>query len=577
MASVINAHTGDSVELTSLWQDRRILLVFLRHLGCGFSKHQLDEIAEIKDDLSKSGVKPVFVALGTLKTAKAFIDLYGNPGEFYIANDAVFTPTHANTFNDTTTDSSRETKVAAAYKMMHLGHDPESTLADRAKAVSVRGYKDIPDLGGSSEEYSPDTEQLGGVFLLGPGNQCEYAFRSTTSGDTPYPHEILLFVESSERDTKDEELPTKSTKSTEFTHPRTTRWVTELKMRNIFRAVDSDEKEQKLIMLGVVPILALIAGLTTLFFLSFAALSISYLHLVLTSPARIRSRAAKAKKSEPITIQLLSPQDIDQLMIEAGRVDCDHPSLLEISTKEDDKTKSVEEANKAESNEIKEETNDDENPAILSEYELVTVAEQVCFLREFLAKPHPLLHRPGPVCPFMSGALRQNSIHIGVVRTTPNVTQEEIVTLVSPLANKFATLEPTKTHVNYKALLLVFPDIVNYTDSRSLIDGAHTILKPSFVNKGLMLGEFHQYNNTPSLHNPQFYPLRTPFATLVIRNMVPEDLSLLNVEKYPPTVRVSLLSSYLAKFEDDNSLTPATLDRARSELQRAQKKADKSN
>ena len=40
-----------------------------------------------------------------------------------------------------------------------------------------------------------------------------------------------------------------------------------------------------------------------------------------------------------------------------------------------------------------------------------------CYIREFLAKPHPLLGRSGPTCPFVPTALRLDSIYTAVVRT----------------------------------------------------------------------------------------------------------------------------------------------------------------
>ena len=61
-------------------------------------------------------------------------------------------------------------------------------------------------------------------------------------------------------------------------------------------------------------------------------------------------------------------------------------------------------------------------------------------------------------------------------------------------------------------------------------------LKPFFVEKGLMIGEFHMANNMSTkpltniqinyfyliggLRNPNFYPLRTPYPCLAMRYMV---------------------------------------------------------
>jgi hypothetical protein len=46
----------------------------------------------------------------------------------------------------------------------------------------------------------------------------------------------------------------------------------------------------------------------------------------------------------------------------------------------------------------------------------------------------------------------------------------------------------------YKAIVLIFPDMPLYF-APELIDSVQTELKPLFVNKGLMIGEFHSANN----------------------------------------------------------------------------------
>ena len=44
-----------------------------------------------------------------------------------------------------------------------------------------------------------------------------------------------------------------------------------------------------------------------------------------------------------------------------------------------------------------------------------------------------------------------------------------------------------------------------------------------FVERGLMIGEFHSANNATGLRNSSFYPLRTPYPCLAVRHMVPGD------------------------------------------------------
>lgn len=49
-------------------------------------------------------------------------------------------------------------------------------------------------------------------------------------------------------------------------------------------------------------------------------------------------------------------------------------------------------------------------------------------------------------------------------------------------------------------------------------------MKPSFVEAGMMLGEFYSENESPGLYNPDFRPLRSPIPLFVYRRLVPNDL-----------------------------------------------------
>ena len=54
-----------------------MLLVFLRHFGCSFCRQAISDVAELKPELDKRGVRPVFVHLGTPERAKPFFEYYG--------------------------------------------------------------------------------------------------------------------------------------------------------------------------------------------------------------------------------------------------------------------------------------------------------------------------------------------------------------------------------------------------------------------------------------------------------------------------------------------------------------------
>ena len=71
----IRSESGAS--LLELAEASPVLLVFLRHFGCSFCRQAISDVAELRPELDKRGVRPVFVHLGTPERAKPFFDYYG--------------------------------------------------------------------------------------------------------------------------------------------------------------------------------------------------------------------------------------------------------------------------------------------------------------------------------------------------------------------------------------------------------------------------------------------------------------------------------------------------------------------
>ncbi len=173
-----------------------------------------------------------------------------------------------------------------------------------------------------------------------------------------------------------------------------------------------------------------------------------------------------------------------------------------------------------------------------------------CYVREFLAKPNPLLGRQGPTCPFVPSSLKMDLIYLAVITKAVAPNKAGIQKVALSMLERFKQLEPTTgVKAQYKAIILIFPD-VSLNDAPDVIDGTQKHLKPHFVNEGLMLGEFHLRNNACGLRNSQFYPLRTPHPCLAIRNMVPSDIVFLNNSEFSAATRKSMINRFLHKFGD---------------------------
>jgi hypothetical protein len=164
------------------------------------------------------------------------------------------------------------------------------------------------------------------------------------------------------------------------------------------------------------------------------------------------------------------------------------------------------------------------------------------WVRDFCARSHPDLGRPGPVCPFVPEALRIDAVWLTTIRTGHEQEEQSVVQdAVQHYRQMFFELEPRfGVDSIHKSILLIFPDA-----SPSAIEQVQRGMKSEVVGTGLMLGEFHPYMTSGARHNPHFHALRSPVPMLVIRMMVEADLEFLLRESDPVQVRTSCVESYL--------------------------------
>ena len=75
--ALASVRTESGANLLELAESSPLLLVFLRHFGCSFCRQAISDVADLRPELDKRGVRPVFVHLGTPERAKPFFDYYG--------------------------------------------------------------------------------------------------------------------------------------------------------------------------------------------------------------------------------------------------------------------------------------------------------------------------------------------------------------------------------------------------------------------------------------------------------------------------------------------------------------------
>ncbi len=153
--------------------------------------------------------------------------------------------------------------------------------------------------------------------------------------------------------------------------------------------------------------------------------------------------------------------------------------------------------------------------------------ETARWLEAYTTRPHPELGRPGPVCPWVEESIERGLCLIGLVRPAASdlATMDEVV---SALGAYYLSMEPLAgPGAQLKAIVAVFAGL-DPEEAPGYIDGLHQRLKPSFVQSGMMLGEFYRSCGKPGLRNPEFHPLRSPLPLLVIRPMVRQDIVFLS-------------------------------------------------
>lgn len=191
----------------------------------------------------------------------------------------------------------------------------------------------------------------------------------------------------------------------------------------------------------------------------------------------------------------------------------------------------------------------------------------VDWIASYIIKPHPELGRPGVVCPFVPSAIERNALWFAVIR---DVSPSPIAmrNLVQKYMRVYEALEPIAGDGKLlKALILILPEIPQ-DEACSLVEGVKDTMKLSFIEAGLMLGEFYAASKSPGLHNPDFNPLTSPIPLFVYRQLLPDDLVFLTKQSDSAQLRIRFIRAYLRLLGD--KLSPERLHVAHAALRAAE-------
>jgi hypothetical protein len=203
---------------------------------------------------------------------------------------------------------------------------------------------------------------------------------------------------------------------------------------------------------------------------------------------------------------------------------------------------------------------------ILSDIELGKIAEydaaerralieSASYVVNYLAMPHPDLGRPGPVCPFVPLALQKDLVQLTAARRVLR-SKEELSLVMGSFPDFFDSIRPESQDllgngVNYKAIIFIF-NRVPTDHAPALIDAVQYELKPTYIRKGFLIGQFYPSSPARGLHNTNFRPCDAPMPSLAVRHITVFDAPFM-------IDRNENILGYLARFGDEGRQRLMTL------------------
>jgi hypothetical protein len=143
--------------------------------------------------------------------------------------------------------------------------------------------------------------------------------------------------------------------------------------------------------------------------------------------------------------------------------------------------------------------------------------------KEYLLVPHKLLGRSGSVCPFMAKAIKSESVKFHVEHLSNTQKNEKTISeIIKRHRSKFLKLPSKGRLALFDSDVIIFPDLTT-DDEISLLKQSQGTLKKSFIENGLMIGDFHRLNTIKAIHNSSFEPLKSPVPLMAIRRMTKFD------------------------------------------------------
>ena len=168
-------------------------------------------------------------------------------------------------------------------------------------------------------------------------------------------------------------------------------------------------------------------------------------------------------------------------------------------------------------------------PAELRTPSSIHCADEILrWAQDYISRPDPRLGRSGAICPFVPPALKENVFYVAVHEDVDDTTGTgQIEELLADYAEAFLRTPPVTTPERLiKTILPAFP---NMSAQRALVlDEIHARMKSFFVEKEMMIGQFHPRCSATAVRNPAFENKKSPIPMFALRHIVVHDILFLS-------------------------------------------------
>lgn len=171
------------------------------------------------------------------------------------------------------------------------------------------------------------------------------------------------------------------------------------------------------------------------------------------------------------------------------------------------------------------------------------------WLKGFIMEPHTELGRRGAVCPFAKPVHNEDSL-VFCVWDANNLRFNDFLGILNKIPESYYRLLARMQGNSKLFSMCVFVRGLKEEQYGKYIDEAHSLIKPAFMEAGLMIGEFHPLSMTKGVHSETFLPMRSSQPAFVVRAMSPHDALFIDRTDSSAEVRLRELMNYQRWIED---------------------------